>query len=298
MKTRLIWGLALGLLILNGCGVKSEEPPVVLAKMTQTMSKVEQLEFSGEFKVLGNSTIALLQGLQDLQISGSGWVNLAAANNIRYLLNLMIVGMSSEGKTEVGAELRSFPDRNYFRLTRIILPLGLPFTLSADNKWYQIKSGGQNRELLGSSQPLTADQMQLIRGLIANAKLFNVVQKFPDETVGGARVYHWQVAVDREATGGLLRDWTNIANPVDSVDLEKWSTMLSDYTYEFWITKYDHRLMKAYIKGWYDSPEHQRVDFTTAINFDRFNATQAIERPSNVQEFNLRQLLGLPLATP
>ncbi len=297
VKNGLIWGLALGLLILGGCGVKSEEPAAVFAKMTQTMSQIEQLEFSGEFNILGSSTVALLQGLQDLRVSGSGRVNLTNANNIKYLLNLLITGMSSEGKTEIGAELRSFPDVNYFRLTQITMPLGLPFSLAPDNKWYQIKSGGQNRELLGSNQPLTPDQLQLIRGLIANTKLFNVVQKFPDETVGGTRVYHWQVAVDKAATRGLLQNWSNLTNPEDSINLEQWAAMLSDYTYEFWIGKYDHRLMRVLIKGWYDSLDQQRVEFNTQINFDRFSSIPAIERPTNVQEFNLRQLLGLPNAT-
>lgn len=296
MKRELIWGLALSLLILGGCGLKSEEPPVVFAKMMRTMSQIEQLEFSGGFQVVGRSNLALLQGLQDLQVTSNGRVNLVNATNVRYLLDLVITGMGSEGKTEIGAELRSFPDCNYFRLTRIAVPLGLPFSLTADNKWYQIKSGSQNRELLGSSQPLTADQLQLIRGLIANAKLFDLVQKFPDEIVSGARVYHWQVAMEQDATQGLLRDWAGIANPPESVNLEKWAAMLSDYKYEFWINKYDHRLMQASVKGWYDSPDSQRLDFTVTVNLDKFNAIQSIERPSNVQEFNLRQLLGLPLA--
>ncbi|MFA5967431.1 MAG: hypothetical protein WC805_02890 [Patescibacteria group bacterium] len=291
-----LWGALLSLLILGGCGVKTEEPPIVLGKMTQTMSKLEQLEFSGEFNLVGNSTLPLLQGLQDLRITGNGAVNLADINNLRYLLNLIIGGKGSEGNTEIGAELRSFPDCNYFRITRIAVPLGLPFSLSADNKWYQIKSGGQNREWLGSSQPLSFEQMQQIRALLAQSKLFNVVQKFPDDTANGARTYHWQVAVDNEVLRAVLLNWSNITNPTESVDLEKWTAMLSDYDYEFWINKRDYRLMRANIKGWYDDSAGQRADFTIKINLNKFSSIVAIERPANVQEFDLREILGLPLA--
>ena len=291
-----LWGLLLGLLILGGCGIKTAEPPVVLGKMVQVMSKLEQGEFSGEFKLVGKSTLPLLQGLQDLQITGTGRFNLADVSNLKYLLNLVISGMGSEGKTEIGAELRSFPDRNYFRVTRIAMPLGLPFSLSADNKWYQIKSSGQNQEWLGASQPITSEQMQQIRVLIAQSKLFNVVQKFPDETVNGTRAYHWQVAFDGDVLQTFLRDWTNIINPTSMVDLKRSAAMLSNYNYEFWISKRDHRLLRGDVKGWYEDSVGQRTDFTITVSLNKFNSAQAIERPSNVQEFNLRELLGLPLA--
>jgi len=296
LKQRLLWGLVLTILILGGCGIKPKEPPEVFAKMVQTMSKLEKAEFSGEFKLVGKSTVPLLQGLQDLQITGTGRVNLADAKNMKYLLNLLISGMSSEGKTEIGTELRSFPDCNYFRITSITLPLGLPFSLAADNKWYQIKSSGQNKDWLGSTQPLENAQLQLIRSLIAQSQLFNVVQKFPDETVNGARVYHWQVDLSRDPLRQFLRDWVNITNLSDSTDIEHWETMLSGYTYEFWISKSDYRLMRASIKGWYDSQDHQRMDFTVKMTLNKLNTAVAIDQPTNVQEFNLRQLLGLPVA--
>ena len=293
----LIWGLAVSLLILGGCGIKPEEPPVVFEKMSNAMSKVEQLEFSGDFQVVGNSTIPLFQGLQDLQISGNGRTNLTEVNNLRYLLNLAIKGKSSEGDTEIGTEIISFPDCSYFRLTNIVMPLGLPFSLAPNNKWYKTKSGGQNLDWLGSTQPVTPEQTNQIRVLIAQSKLFNVVQKFPDETVGGGRTYHWQVAVDAEALRVSIRDLTNLTGPATDMDIDHIVAMLSDYTYEFWINKYDHRLMRADIKGWYDSPEHQRVDFTVKFNFDKFSSVSTIDRPSNVQEFDLRQMLGLPAIT-
>ena len=291
-----LWGLLLSLLILGGCGIKTEEPPVVLGKMVQVMSKLEQGEFSGEFKLVGKSALPLLQGLQDLQITGTGRFNLADVSNLKYLLNLVISGMGSDGKTEIGAELRSFPDCNYFRITHIAMPLGLPFSLSADNKWYQIKSSGQNQEWLGASQPITSEQMQQIRVLVAQSKLFNVVQKFSDETVNGARVYHWQVAFDGDVLQAFLKDWATIVNPVDNVDWKHWAAVLSDYNYEFWINKRDYRLMRGNVKGWYEDSAGQRADFTITVSLDKFNSAQSIERPTSVQEFNLRQLLGLPLA--
>lgn len=296
MKKVWWWGLSLGLLVLlGGCGVKPQEPAVVLSKMTKNISKTEKVDFSGTFQILGSSTLPLLQGLQDLKISGTGKVNLADVKNLRYLLDVVISGASSEGSTEVGAELRNFPDYSYFRVTKITVPLGLPFSLSADNKWYKIKSTGENQDWLGSTKPVTNDQVQQLRDLIAQSQLFNIVQKFPDETINGARAYHFQVAVDSTELLKLFSSWSAVTNPIDNVDWGKWSEMLSDYKYEFWINKSDSRLVKADIKGWYDGTNNQRTNFTLQAMLNKSNATINIERPTNVQEFNLRQLLGLPV---
>lgn len=291
-------GLMLGLVVLGGCGVKPEEPPVVFAKMMQVMSALEQTKFSGEFKLLSNSNIPLLQGLKDLRVVGSGEISLMDVKNTKYLLNLVISGMGEDGKTEIGTELRSFPDRNYFRITQISLPMGLPFSLAADKKWYQIKSSGQNSDWLGFNQPATSEQVASIRQLIAQSQLFNVVQKFPDETVSGSRTYHWQIAVDVNAMRKLLQDWSGIIQPATPIDANQWAIKLSDYKYEFWINKYDHKLSRVNIKGWYDGVSEQRADFEVTINFDRMNTAVKIERPSNnVQEFDLREMLGVPNAT-
>ncbi|MFH0912149.1 MAG: hypothetical protein V1807_00605 [Patescibacteria group bacterium] len=294
VKQWLIWGLTVSLVILGGCAVKTKEPPVVFEKMTKMMSKLEQMEFSGDFEVVGTSNLPLLQGLKDLQITGTGRTNLTDVSNVRYLLNLIISGQSQEGTTRIGAELRSFPESSYFRLTDIDVPLGLPFSLSADNKWYQIKSAGQNKDWLGSSQPLTNTQVQQIRVLIAQSKLFNVVQKFPDVLVGGTRTYHWQVAVGKEAVTEFFQAWAKIANPPDSLDWKNWANRIGSYQYEFWISKYDYRLMKVNVVGQYDDSLEHQMSFALTINLDRFNAAQSIDQPTNVQEFNLRQLLGLP----
>lgn len=291
-------GLVLGFVTLSGCGVKPTAPPVVFAKMMQVMSVLEQAKFSGEFKLLGESSVPLLKGLKDLQVTGTGEVNLTDIKNTKYRLNLIISGMGEDGKTEIGTELRSFPDRNYFRITQISLPMGLPFSLAADKKWYQIKSGGQNSDWLGFNQPITKEQVLAIRQLIAGSQLFNVVQKFPDETVNGSRTYHWQVAVDKDAIRKLLQDWSAIVAPATPIDINQWASKFSDYKYEFWINKYDHKLSRVNIKGWYDGTLEQRADFAVMINFDKLNTAVNIERPTNnVQEFDLRQMLGVPNAT-
>jgi len=292
----LVWGMLALFLGLTGCGVKTEEPPVVLEKMTKAMSQVEQMDFAGDFKLAGKSNLSLLQGLNDLLVSGSGKINLSDIKNLRYLLNVTISGMSSEGKTEIGAELRSFPDLNYFRLTNIAVPLGLPFSLSADNKWYKIKSNNSDQNnILGATPLLSNEQVAQIRQLIARSKLFDVVQKFPDDTVEGVRAYHWQIAFDETALSGLIDNWVGITGEQDQINAKKTSNMLSSYNYEVWISKRDYRIVKSIIKGWYDNEDNQRVDFLVNFNLGGFNTRQDISRPTNnAEEFNLRQLLGLP----
>ncbi|MBU1092240.1 hypothetical protein KJ836_01015 [Patescibacteria group bacterium] len=299
-KYSLLFGGMLVLVLgLVGCGVKVEEPQVILEKMTKAMSQIEQMEFAGDFKLTGKSNLALLQGLNDLLVSGSGKINLLDIKDLRYLLNVTISGMSSEGKTEIGAELRSFPDLNYFRLTDIAVPLGLPFSLSADNKWYKIKSNNTDQNnILGATSPLNNDQVVQIRQLIAQSKLFNVVQKFPDETVFGTRTYHWQISFEETALRQLVNSWINITGNQDQVNSQKLSAMLSDYNYEVWINKRDYHIIKATVNGWYDNEENQQVDFLVNISLSGFNTRQDISRPTNnAEEFNLRQLLGLPSGT-
>lgn len=299
MKSRyslLVWGMLALVLGLTGCGVKTEEPPVVLEKMTKAMSHVEQMEFAGDFKLAGKSNLSLLQGLNDLLVSGSGKINLSDIKNLRYLLNVTISGMGSDGKTEIGAELRSFPDLNYFRLTNIAVPLGLPFSLSADNKWYKIKSNNSDQSnILGATPTLSNDQVVQIRQLIARSKLFNVVQKFPDETIEGVRSYHWQIAFDENELSQLMENWLDITGNQDQINIQKTSAMLSSYNYEAWIAKRSYHVIKSSIKGWYDNQDNQRVDFMINVNLKGFNSRQDINRPTNnAEEFNLRQLLGLP----
>lgn len=296
----LFGGMFILVLGLVGCGIKTEEPQVVLEKMTKAMSQIEQMEFAGDFQLAGKSNLALLQGLNDLLISGSGKINLSDIKDLRYLLNVTISGMSSEGKTEIGAELRSFPDLNYFRLTDIAVPLGLPFSLSADNKWYKIKSNATDQNnILGGTTPLSNDQVVQMRQLIARSKLFNVVQKFPDETVAGVRTYHWQIAIAEVALRQLIDNWVNVTDSQDQINHQKLSVMLSDYNYEVWISKRDYHIVKAVVKGWYDSTDRQRVDFLVNISLNGFNTRQDISRPTNnAEDFNLRQLLGLPNNLP
>ena len=293
-------GMFVLILGLAGCGVKTEEPALVLEKMTRAMSQVEQLEFTGDFQLTGKSNLALLQGLNDLAVTGSGKINLTDIKNLRYLLNVTISGMGSDGKTEIGAELRSFPDLNYFRLTRIAVPLGLPFSLSADNKWYKIKSNNTDEgNILGATPLPTQDQAMQLRQLLAQSKLFNIVQKFPDETVAGVRAYHWQIAFDQEALRQFIESWVNIVGIHDQINPANLSVMLSDYNYEVWIDKRGYRIVKADVKGWYDSADQQRLDFLVKVNLSGFNTRQDISRPANdTEEFDLRQLLGLPNNLP
>ncbi|MFH1857067.1 MAG: hypothetical protein ABH836_07605, partial [Candidatus Omnitrophota bacterium] len=75
---------------------------------------------------------------------------------------------------------------------------------------------------------------------------------------------------------------------------KNWANRIGSYQYEFWISKYDYRLMKVNVVGQYDDSLEHQMSFALTINLDRFNAAQSIDQPTNVQEFNLRQLLGLP----
>lgn len=263
------------------------------------MSMVKQFEFAGQFSLTGTSGHPVFEGLGDLNISFDGRANLSSLDSFSYLINLLVYGMSGNGSTQIGAEVRSFSDYNYFKITDIVMPLGLPFSLTTDNQWYKIRrSENGNADVLGANPRLiTAAELEQIRALISHSRLFLADQRMPDETVNGVRSYHLRVIVDRFALDDFLDQLNQVTHGKLKLDKSVWMRIVDGYSYHLWITKRDYQLTKLEVQDAYVDESDQEIAFSVKLNLTQFDVPVNITRPSEVMEFSLPRLFGLPLGS-
>ncbi|OGB74204.1 hypothetical protein A2V68_00305 [candidate division Kazan bacterium RBG_13_50_9] len=296
-RVQTLIGLALlATLSLGGCGVKTD-PAVVLDRVSQAMSLTKQAAFVGQFNLSGDPEHNLFEGLSELSVRFEGRADLASLNGLQYLISLLVNGSSAEGSTRIGAEVRSFPDYNYFRITDVAIPLDLPFALTTDNKWYKVKrSSDSGANVLGSNPRLISDEeWEQVRGLIGSSRLFLTDQLLPDETVNGTRSYHLKVIIDRFALVGFLDQLDAITRGKLQLDRAAWMKLVDGYNYDLWITKRGYRLTRLKVAGTYIGDELRQVDFDLSLNLTNFDTPVEVTRPSEVEDFSLQRLFGLPL---
>ena len=279
---------------LSGCG-SAVSPELILNNMHRSMSTMEQFEFSSSINLSGYSQ-EILEGLTQLDLSVNGRIKMTSLTDLQYLISLMINGQSNDGATRIGAEVKSFSDYNYFRMTDISLPLGLPFSLIADDQWYKVKkSSSDDSNVLGTTRSITDNEFNKIRTLISNSSLFSTQQLLPDQTVNGVRSYHLQVTINESSWNKFLSQLDGIVDDGLRADTKQLTQLLNKYNYDLWITRQDFKLTKIVTKGVYPGTNDDMIDFEIEINLTGFNTPVDIVRPSEVQEFKLDNLFGLPL---
>ena len=280
---------------LGGCG-STISPELVLNNMHKSMSVVEQFEFSSSVGLSGYSQEEILEGLTQLDLSVSGKIRMASLTDLQYLIDLMVNGKSDDGVTRIGAEVKSFSDYNYFRMTDISLPLGLPFSLIADDQWYKIKkSFDSDSNVLGTTRSITDDEFNEIRTLVNNSSLFSIQQLLPDQTINGVRSYHLQVTINESSWNEFLTQLNSIIDNGARIDTKSLTQLLGKYTYDVWITRQDFKLTKIATTGVYLDASDNAIDFEIEVNLTNFDTPVNITRPGEVQEFKLDNLFGLPL---
>ena len=298
VRKALIFSLAVLTLVLGGCNwrldIKSPNSESVVSRMVNNLSETKSFVFAGDFSLVGSSSVALFSGLTDLKIKFNGESNISSVEGMQYGVELTLAGTAQEGFTEVGMELRSFPDNDYFRINHLTLPLSLPFTLSTDQRWYRIKSASKDQsDFIGGVDKLSDTKLKELRNLVSKNNFFEVEEELDDQTVNGSRAFHYKVRVDSVALEEFLYSWLLITDSDNLDKVSDWVAMLKTYDYEIFINKHNFNLAKIKISGWYLDTKNQRLEFTTSINLDSFNGTVDIPRPNDVEDFNLRSLLGV-----
>jgi len=283
-------------LVLSGCGTKTS-PGFVLDQMMISMSTIEQMEFSGEFSLESDTNQTILGDLSDLTIKLDGKIDLVDFENLKYLVNFLVDGVGMDGATRLGAEVRSFADYNYFRITDISTPLNLPFSLTTDNNWYKVKKSVSNNDnVLGVNPRLfTNEEFNQVCQLFKENQLFVPYKILPDATVNGMRSYHIIASIDQKALDRFIDQIDIITNNKLVFDKLFVSQLLSNYQYNLWITKNDYKVTKLQISGLYVAKESGNLNFDAEVNLIRFDIPMDIAIPSNVQDFNLDSFLSLSL---
>lgn len=296
MKRISIWlgvGILAGAIGLTGCG-RLIDPVIVLNNMMEFSSGLKQVEFNGKFDLSGDLQSKLLSGLKNLSVASVGRIDFSSANDFRYGINLIMNGQGSDGNTRIGVEVRGLPEYNYFKLTDIIMPLGLPFSLSADNKWYKVKKAAlSNESVLGrDSQPLQEAEIKQIRNLVKSNLAFIDPQSLPDAVVNNLTTYHIKAKIDPLVFADFLSQLAQIISyNFDQAAVVSWA---NESNYEFWVTKRGFNLVRLKI----DHPKTSTnpSNFTIDLQLTKLNLPINIETPSeSVPDFNLDKFLGLPL---
>lgn len=289
-------GLILGSLVLVGCQQQTD-PDATLVQMMKFCSDIKQANFAGKFNLVGASRLAAFNGLNDLSIDAIGRFDLANISNFRYSVNLNVSGNGAEGSTRIGAELRSLPDYNYFKVTDISMPLGLPFSLKTDDKWYKIKKSNLVQEnILGATNKLLHDnEITKIRELVATANLFIPTQILPEEVVNNFTSYHFKAKINSDVLRNLLKDIEKIANDKLSFDISYLVKLGENNSFDLWIAKKNFSLIKLKVVS-LNNIATDLPNFKLELNLSQFNSPVEIKPPATAtSDFSLEKFFGISL---
>ena len=288
--------LLLGLFVLVGCQ-QQIEPENILVSMMKFSSEIKQVNFAGQFSLVGASRSVAFNGLNDLSVDAVGQIDLTSADDLRYSANLNVSGTSAEGSTRIGAELRSLSEYSYFKVTDISMPLGLPFSLAADDKWYKIKKSGLTGEntLGGSNKPISDSEMVKIRELVTEANLFTVTQILPEEVINNFTSYHFKAKINTPGLRTFLEGLAKTTNNRISIDIPYLIRLGEDSSFDLWITKKNFSLAKLKITS-LNNTEVDLPNFKFELNLSQFNLPIDIKPPAVVtSDFSLEKFFGVSL---
>lgn len=282
------------LVFLSGCGVKLDTS-TVLEQMMVGMSEVKQFDAVGQLKLSGNSETALFNGLKQLAAAFNGRIDLANLDALKFSFQLDLSGTGAEGDTRIAAEIRGLPDYTYFRVSEANTPANLPLTLKPDARWYKVRNVTEQAtgEVLGGGWRLTNPEGAKLREAVKGLKLFTVQTVLGEETIKGTRCYHFAALIDQAAWGSLLDNLSNVTNGQLKFDRSAAMRLATDYTYDLWIGKRDHRLAKLIARG--NLAPAGQSESALEVNLSRFNSPVSVVAPSEVKEFTLDSLLQSPL---
>jgi hypothetical protein len=288
--------LLLSCLALTGCQQQAD-PATILAQMMKFCSEIKQTSFTGQFNLVGASPVGIFNGLNDLSINATGRVDLASIDSFRYSANLNVSGRSAEGSTKIGAEIRSLPDYSYFKVTDISMPLGLPFSLATDDKWYKIKKSNlaEGNTLGASNKSLSDSEIIKIRELTTTANLFTVTQVLPEEVVNNLTTYHFKAKINPDDLSNFFEGLTEITDSKVSLDIPYLVKLGEGSSFDLWVAKKNFSLVKLKIMS-LNNAEADLPNFKLDLNFSKFNSPVDVKPPATVtSDFSLEKFFGISL---
>lgn len=337
-KTLLAVISILGILIIGG-GVSGyfyyfrETPEKVIEKMTTRLTEVKTLEHQGEIKA-EITTPDLLGGFNFMQpvqqtpsekasnfsINFSGKRDIGDLNNLKELCTFNIrtdaLKELTQEESVFGSEVRIIDKVVYVNLNN--LPNLEFFDLSLlSNQWIKIDTeviknqlGLENFEEqikeAQKQQELTPEQVEKIKQIVEQAKVFKITEKLTSENIEGVSTHHYKFLIDKNELKKLIVDIIKIVD-IGKVVLDKTLTdeELAEFDKEFdkgleviktldgeiWIGKKDYLpykiLLTLEIEETAESETAGRL--TTTMSFKNYNKLVQIDTPSPVK--NIEEVL-------
>jgi len=182
-------------------------------------------------------------------------------------------------------EVRSTGEKNYFRITEVP---AIPFIdlVEVKGQWYEyVPSAAGDDKNASNTQ---------IKNVLANIKMFNIVERLPDEQLEDQLVYHYIAEPDISSIKNLLAVLPPDIKEKVTID----TNGLTGQQYEMWISKQENYLYK--LIGTFNNKKIT-ADFT--LNASQFDQKVVIEEPADwdtmedfsEELFNQTNFLEIPL---
>ena len=291
--TTLILGICL--FGLSGCTItQAPDPGEVMSSLTASLAELTSVHYDADLRLTGQLASQIVDGLTEANFDLVGDITDLATLQPKLSLSANIDARASSGPVSLSGNLVGADNSTYFQLTQFSIPSLLPVQLTADQQWY--KFDNRNTGLTSTSKPieplsqLTEDEMTLISQLISGSRIFEVIESFPQTTVGSERAHHYRVKIDPVELTNLLdgiAEVTGTPNSLPSLDY------LADYTPDIFVSTRTNQLLRIKLTDIYmraDLP----VAFDLQLDLSRHNSVPGIVPPQSSHPLPAEGLFSLP----
>lgn len=296
MKPLGIIGFMLLAVSLSGCSTFTVEPEETLQKFNAAMAELSSFHYTANLDMKGNIPSNLSTDIRSANFKVIGEVDAKDLNSPTMAMDLDLTAEAGEGSIRLGGNILSLSDYTYFRLSDFSLPTFLPISLAADSKWYRLKHPATahtkqpNRLGVIDASNLDPTSVVKIKQLLGETNIFEVLEAYPDETVNGARSYHFKVKV---LPTSLKDFYTNMRRIVPTVSTPDNLEDLERYEIDLWVNKRNYVMSRLKLSDKYFA-DGTPIDFDLSLDITKPNTEVHIAAPGSSQELETSKLKGLP----
>ncbi|KKQ75885.1 MAG: hypothetical protein US98_C0057G0010 [Parcubacteria group bacterium GW2011_GWC1_38_6] len=291
----------------------SQSPESILQKMSSKLIEIKSFEYSGEITAqINTDALDTYAGTKDsssnkvnFSINFNGSSDIQDLDNPKDQLALNIKADALPiGDSFFEIETRTIDKIIYIKINN--LPdLGI-FDLSAvENQWIKIDTENIKKQLglekfeeqikeKQKEQELTPEQIEELKTVLQQAKIFKATEKLPNEKVDGINTYHYKIEIDKEGLKKIFAEISDIAKDkfLSDAEFEKIIESLGFHDGEIWIGKKDLLPYKFSSSLTIKETETSKTsgEFNVILLFKNFNKPISIEIPKPNK--SLEEILG------
>jgi len=292
------------------------EPEEIIDAMTEKMKEVKTYSSSIVFNFETKENESIFQ----MGVEGGYQTDRTQSQNVKTQGEFNLVFGTEGMEFKLAGETVTIGSTSYFKLTTIpVLPFLGPYFQMMDIDIYQLKNQwikidpeslktwyeetlgeeltpemeAKLEELLGGQSETT----RKIEELLENKKIYIVQKELPDETVGKTKVYHYQIALNKEEIIGLMPELLELTRQLNEgtqihleeiEEMEEFFEKAGDFIAEVWIGKKDRLLYKLDFEkeidlSKFEEAEEGRIVMKLTVNLSEFDEPFQIKPPSDVK---------------